>query len=219
MKRICLALSVLTIISFSVRAQQQPAAEPGSSKAKDGSVTTDKPDTVKQSPDPFDTYVFPTRGERFDRYVSDTVGPFRLVRTAAGAGISQWRDTPEEWEQGMKGYGKRFASGFGRNAIQQTVTYGLDEAFELDTGFQRSGRDGFFPRFKHALVETVTSRTKSGKRVLSAPRLAGVYTGAIVATEAWYPERYSYKDGLRIGTSTLITSFGFNLVREFFINW
>jgi hypothetical protein len=72
---------------------------------------------------------------------------------------------------------------------------------------------------KHTFVETLTSRTKSGKRVLSAPRLAGVYTGAIVATETWYPDRYGYKDGLRMGTSTLITNFGINLVREFFINW
>ena len=37
----------------------------------------------------------------------------------------------------MKGFGKRYAS-LGQNAIQQTVTYGLDEAFGLDTGFKKS---------------------------------------------------------------------------------
>jgi hypothetical protein len=51
------------------------------------------------------------------------------------------------------------------------------------------------------------------------PRLAGVYTGAIVARETWYPDRYSYKDGLRSGTKSFITGFGINLVREFVINW
>ena len=91
-----------------------------------------------------------------------------LTRTAFSAGLDQWRDKPEEWEQGMKGYGKRFASSFGRNAIQQTVTYGLDEAFDLDTGFQRSSREGVFPRVKHAFLETITSRTKTGKRALRA---------------------------------------------------
>jgi hypothetical protein len=164
-------------------------------------------------------YVFPTQRERFDRYVSNTVGPFRLVRTGVTAGIDQWRDKPEEWGQGLKGYGKRYASALGRNAIQQTVTYGLDEALNLDSGFQRSGREGFFPRFKHALLETVMSRTRSGKPVVSAPRLAGVYAGGIIATETWYPDRHSYKDGLRIGTGTLITGFGINLVREFLISW
>ena len=164
-------------------------------------------------------YVFPTSHERFKRYVKSTIGPLALARTAASAGISQWRDSPEEWGQGAKGYGRRLASGVGQNAIQQTVTYGLDEAMGLDTGFQRSKREGFFPRFKDALIQNVTSRTKSGDRVISVPRFAGVYTGAIVARETWYPDRYNYKDGLRSGTTSLLTGFGINLVREFVINW
>src|SRR5687768_15597033 len=106
----------------------QPTAEPVGAKAKDANATSDDPDTVKPVRDPFDMYEFPTRRERFDRYVSDTVGPARLARTAAAAGFSQWRDSPEEWEQGMKGYGKRFAASFGRNAIQQTITFGLDQS-------------------------------------------------------------------------------------------
>ena len=164
-------------------------------------------------------YVFPTPRERFKRYVSSTVGPTRLAWSAATAGINQWRDHPEEWEQGMKGYGKRYASSLGQNAVQQTVTYGLDTAIGLDTGFQRSKRQGFFPRMKDALIQNVTSRTRNGNRVISVPRLAGVYTGAVVAREAWYPDRYNYKDGLRSGTRTLLTGFGINLVREFVFNW
>ncbi|HEX5966363.1 MAG TPA: hypothetical protein VFY51_10550 [Pyrinomonadaceae bacterium] len=208
----------MAFASFSVLGQQ-PAAEPvGGSKARETNAKAENADVKKQD-DPFKTYEFPTHRERFDRYVKDTVGPFRLARTAVSAGLDQWHDTPEEWGQGIKGYGRRYASSFGRNLVQQSVTYGLDEAFGLDTGFHRSNKEGVGARVKHAFLETITSRTKSGRRVLSAPRLAGVYTGAIVATETWYPERYSYKDGLRIGTSTLITGFGINLVREFFINW
>jgi hypothetical protein len=230
MKRVCLnhtfgILVVSLLVTVSVYGQQpssstaeaaRPAGETVGAKA---STAAESANAIKPKRDPFDTYVFPTHRERFDRYVKDTVGPFRLARTAVSAGVDQWRDTPEEWEQGMKGYGKRFASSFGRNAIQQTVTYGLDEALHLDSAFHRSNREGVRARVKHAFLETITSRTKSGKRVVSAPRLAGVYAGAIVATETWYPERYSYKDGLRIGTGTLLTSFGINLVREFLISW
>jgi hypothetical protein len=164
-------------------------------------------------------YVFPSERERFKRYVKGTIGPFRFARTAASAGIDQWRDHPEEWGQGAKGYGRRFASSLGQNAIQQTVTYGLDEAMCLDTGFERSKREGFFPRMKDALIQNVTSRTKSGKRVVSVPRFAGAYTGAIISHETWYPERYSYKNGLRSGTKSLLTGFGINVFREFVINW
>jgi hypothetical protein len=102
--------------------------------------------------------------------------------------------------------------------VQQSVTFGLDEALELDTTrFELSRRKGFFPRMKDALAQNITSRTKTGRRVISVPRLAGVYTAGIVSAEVWYPSRYSYKDGLRTGTTSLLVGFGVNLVREFVI--
>ena len=164
-------------------------------------------------------YVFPTKRERFNRYLKSTVGPLSLLHSGVSAGLNQWRDNPEEWEQGASGYGKRYASSFGRNAIRQTVIYGLDTALGLDTGFKKSQRKGFFPRMKDALAANITSRTRTGKRVISVPRLTGVYTSAIISTETWYPARYGYKDGLRSGTRSLLTGFGLNLVREFIISW
>jgi hypothetical protein len=95
----------------------------------------------------------------------------------------------------------------------------LDEAMGLDTGFERSKRDHFLPRMKDALIQNVTSRTKSGDRVISVPRFAGAYAGGIIAAETWYPDRYDYKDGLRSGTKSLLYGFGINLFREFVINW
>ncbi len=211
----------LLIMATAISAYSQ---EPSQSTSQDTAATAQSTSQDPQTsptpqPSPAPDYVFPTNQERFRRYVKSTVGPFALARTAASAGLQQASDSPEEWGQGMKGYGKRFASGFGRNAIQQTVTYGLDEAFDLDTGFQKSKRSGFFPRLKDALIQNVTSRTKSGNRVLSAPRFVGVYTGSVVAAETWYPERYSYKDGLRSGTRTILTGFGINVIREFLFNW
>ena len=207
MRRINRVIGILVVSLVATLSvySQQPTKDKDKDPAKTQTTTQD--------------YVFPTSHERFKRYVKSTIGPLALARTAASAGISQWRDSPEEWGQGAKGYGRRLASGVGQNAIQQTVTYGLDEAMGLDTGFQRSKREGFFPRFKDALIQNVTSRTKSGDRVISVPRFAGVYTGAIVARETWYPDRYNYKDGLRSGTTSLLTGFGINLVREFVINW
>jgi len=178
-----------------------------------------KPAVVDQQTTTTRDYVFPTHRERFNRYLKSTVGPFRLVWSAGAAGIDQWRDHPEEWGQGMQGFSRRYASNLGQNAIQQTVTYGLDEAFGLDTGFRKSASEGFGGRLKDALLQNVTSRTKSGKRVISAPRFAGAYSAAIISRETWYPERYSYKDGLRAGTGNLLTGFGINLLREFVFNF
>lgn len=194
---------------FSVHAQQ----------STDTAESTDTSQTAPAQPAPTPDYIFPDNRERFRRYVKSTIGPVRLGWSAASAGISQSRNTPEEWGQGAKGFGKRYASSLGSNAINQTVTYALDEGLGLDTGFQKSSRSGFFPRFKDALLQNVTSRTRSGKQVISVPRFAGVYSGAIVSRETWYPDRYSYKDGLRSGTITLLEGFGLNLVREFVFNW
>ena len=179
-------------------------------------LTATRSESQQTTPDP---YVFPDAKTRFRRYAKNTVGPLALIKNAVSAGVNQWNDNPKEWGQGAEGYGKRFASGVGGNAIRQTVTYGLSEALRLDTGFEKSKRKGFWPRLSDALVQNVTSRTRSGKRVPSAPIFAGAYAGAIIPTETWYPDRYSYKDGLREGTYSLATGFAINVVREFFFNW
>jgi hypothetical protein len=178
----------------------------------------DKPaDSIpSNTPDP---YVFPDSRKRFHRYVKNTIGPLSLLKSAAAAGLNQWDNHPLEWGQGAEGYGKRLASHISGNTIRQTVTYGLSEALHLDTGFERSKRHGFWPRLKDALVQNVTSRTRSGKRIISPPIFAGAYAGSIIPEETWYPSRYSYKDGLRSGTYSLASGFALNAIREFFFNW
>ena len=187
--------------------------------SQEPSTTQTTTQTTSDTPSTSEPYVFPSERERLHRYMKSTIGPLQLARTGATAGIDQWRDHPDEWGQGMKGYSKRYASSLGQNAIRQSVQYGLDEAMGLDTGFERSKRDGFFPRVKDAILQNVTSRDRNGNLVVSVPRFAGIYTSAIVARETWYPEGHNYKDGLRSGTTSLLTGFGINLVREFVIKW
>ena len=161
MKRFCLVLSphamallIFFMISVPVYSQELKASENAQTTDSAAEETTaiastdDKSDTqvtAAQTPSTQATtspFVFPTRQQRFKRYAKNTVGPFSLLRTSISAGISQWRDKPEEWEQGASGYGKRFASSFGKNAIHHTVIYGLDSALGLDTGFRKSPQKG-----------------------------------------------------------------------------
>ena len=205
------------VVAQSAAGEPQASATNSSAEIQKSTSADSGQKSANQTP--AKPFVFPTKRERFNRYVKSTVGPYSLLGIGVSAGINQWRDNPEEWEQGASGYGKRYASGFGRNLIQQTVIYGLDSAMGLDTRFRKSARKGFFPRMKDALAENITSRNRVGKRVFSVPRVSGVYASGIISHEAWYPERYNYKDGLRSGTRTLLTGFGLNLVREFIINW
>ena len=191
-------------------ANQSKSTDPNQGKSTD-------PNQGNQSTS--DPYVFPTPKERFNRYLKSMFGPSALIRSAVAAGINQWQDSPEEWEQGMSGYGKRFASSFGRNAIHHTIVYGMDSMLGWDTGFRRSGKKEFGARLKHALLENITSRTKSGKRVFSVPRVVGAYASGVISREAWYPERYGWKDGLRSGNDTMLMGFVLNIAREFVVKF
>jgi hypothetical protein len=163
-------------------------------------------------------YVFPNQHERFNRYLWDTFGPLKLLGVGVAAAIDQGQNNPPEWKKGGSGYGKRFASRMGQNVIEETTSYGLSEAFRLDTGFQRSQRHGFSERLGDALIQNVTSRTRSGKRIISVPRFAGAYVGGLVPALTWYPSRFSYKDGLREGTYSLAAGFVVNVLREFILH-
>ena len=212
---------LLLVLGPFVTLQCQDTASPQLERSSPGSVHIDRSVEKEATTTQRTTngYVFPTAEQRRQRFVRNAVGPFALGRVGFSAGLAQWNDSLEEWGQGAKGYGKRYASQFGKNAIRQTVIYGLSEALKLDTGFEKSRRKGFLPRLGDALEQSVTSRTRSGKRVISAPIFAGTYAGAIVPYETWYPSRYSYKDGLRSGTYSIAKSVGLNIVREFLFNW
>lgn len=164
---------------------------------------------------PRQTYVRPTREQRFKRYASDAFGVPALIGATFGATVSQIGNNPPEWEKSVKGFGKRFASSYATNAIRSTISYGLSEAFKLDNRFEKSGQKNIGKRIKHVLVASYTTRTKTGKRLPDFPYVVGAYSASVIANEAWYPDRYSYKDGLRGGTITLGVRFGINLLREF----
>lgn len=161
------------------------------------------------------TYSRPDGKTRFKRYVNSMVGPVALARQAVGAGIGTWRNSPEEWGGQWEGFGKRLASGFGKNVIKQTATYGLDGALKMDSHYYRSQKKDAGSKIRNALLSPVTARNASGKRVIGIPRIVGTYTSSIVAAEAWYPDRYNWKDGVRSGTISFGISAAYNLFKEF----
>jgi hypothetical protein len=158
--------------------------------------------------------VRPAGSERFRNFLIDSAGPVVLAETIAWAAAAQVSETPAEWGGGAKGFGKRYASLVGQGVIQESVAYGLSEALSLDSRFHKSHKRGFFPRAGEALIQSVTSRRIDGRRVVSAPLLAG-YTAGGLGMMAWYPDGYTYKDGLGYGGVALASRAGVNLIREF----
>lgn len=160
-------------------------------------------------------YTRPDSKTRFKRYISGIAGPTSLARQVAGAGYGTWSNSPEEWGGQWEGFGKRLASGFGKNVIKQTTIYGLDSAMKLDSHYYRSEKRDVGSKIRNAVISPVTARNSRGKRVVGVPRLVGTYTAAVVAAETWYPDRYDWKDGVRSGTISLGMTVAFNLFKEF----
>ncbi len=198
-------LAVLLSCGFwSAKAQNAPASTPA--------ATASPAPTVPQNSN---WYVRPTTEKRFKRYLNNAVGPFALLGVGFASAIDQADKKPPEWKRNANGFARRFGSNLGESVIQETVTYGLDETFKLDSHFYKSRQRDFGSRFKNALLTSFTGRTSSGKRVFDPSRIIGSYTGSLIATNVWYPKRFNSQDGFRRGSQAFAFSVGFNFVNEF----
>jgi hypothetical protein len=130
-----------------------------------------------------------TPEERWRIYHESTFAPGSLVGPVVGAAMTEWvTGQPPEWGQGLKGYGRRLASGYARKAISNSIAFSVAFADGEDPRAMRSGRSGIWPRAQFAIVQTFVSRTESGARVPAFSRFAGTY-GAAFISNAWYPDR------------------------------
>jgi len=143
------------------------------------------------------------------------VGPVPLIGEAAGAGLGQWTNSPEEWGQGWDALGKRYWSNLAYNAVRQTITYGGSLALHEDTRYFGSRRSGFWPRAGHALLSTFTARHADGRDLFSVSGTAGVI-GAAAISSAWGPPSWRGPGNIaeNAGISFASTA-ATNVVREF----
>jgi len=168
------------------------------------------------NPQPDLTYARPTEKTKLRNYFFDAYGPYPIVGAAVAAGINQVDNAPPEWKQDAEGYGKRFGSDFGVIAVTTTTRYALSEAFHEDTLYYRCECKGVVRRLSHAVISTFTARRgNDGHRVFSFPALVAPYAGTMTAVYGWYPGRYDYKDGFRMGNYTLLGYVGANIALEF----
>lgn len=156
-----------------------------------------------------------TFSERVKIYEHSFLKPESLIGPALGAGIGQWRDIPPEWGQGADGYGRRFASGFGRSVIARTIAFGVAAADGEDSRFVPSGETGIWRRTRHAITATFVSRTPGGGSMPAFSRFAGAYSAGFIAN-AWEPRSAnSTGDALERGSTALLSSVGWHVFQEF----
>jgi len=199
---------VLVLAALPGPAQAQLPANSGVSSSVLADTTLLQPDL---------SYTRPTQRTKLHNYLFDAFGPYPTAGAALTAVIGQAGNSPPEWNQGAKGYGKRFGSDLGIAAVSTTTRYALAEAFKEDTLYYRCDCKGVFPRLRHAVISTFTARRgEDGHRVFSVPALVAPYAGTMTAVYGWYPGRYGAQDALRMGNYNLLIYMAGNIALEFF---
>jgi hypothetical protein len=156
-----------------------------------------------------------TARQKFYHYVWNTIGPNPLLSRAAGAGISQWTNTPHEWGQGWEAYGKRFGSGLAYNGIRQTVMYGISVPLHEDNRYFASRSKGFWPRARGAIISPVTGHHPDGRTTFSISATCGIVSAASIST-IWEPPSQKRIGNMASSAGiTFGTTAAFNFVREF----
>jgi hypothetical protein len=149
------------------------------------------------------------------RMLNVTFQPASAVSSLVGAGFAQLQNDPEEWGQGFKGFSRRFASLYARNATANTIALGLNVATKTDPRYDRCECKAFKPRLGHAILRTFRTRKDGGGEMVNIPLLTGYFGAAAIANQ-WNPDRLR-TGGEIVQTATLDIAFGagLNVIREF----
>lgn len=156
-----------------------------------------------------------TQPERTQIYLKTMINPVGYLKAGFSSGIDQWKDKPEEWEQGMSGYGKRFANILGQYTIQRTVTFGLSSALHEDNRYFNSGKQGFWRRTAYSMASGILARHDDGSRHISISQLGGVAASAFLSRTWQPPSTSSAGDGAVSFGITMTCNMGFGVVKEF----
>lgn len=157
-----------------------------------------------------------TAKERWRLYWRETFwSPGALLGAAGPALGGQLFNEPEAWGQGMAGYSRRFANGFGRSAIEATFQAGGAALLGHEVRYIRSARSGFLPRTLHALAANFVTEDSCGGRVPNYSRIGAVF-GADLIRSRWMPDGYGgVSRALRRSSIELSAGGAFHILQEF----
>lgn len=151
----------------------------------------------------------------FHGFFADLLSPKALLATAPGAILDQLHPFPKEWGKGTKAIEKRVGSLYAQFVIGDFLERSVCAVDHESTHFTRRGAGGFFPRFAHVVVDTVTARKPDGSRLPAYSMLANDYGSWAIAT-LWSPRSLRTPASIfEWGTGNVGVRAAGNLFREF----
>ena len=161
------------------------------------------------------TYQPLTASERWRSYFVSALGPEAILRSAVGAGISQWNDTPKEWRQGSEAYGERFGSHLAEHVVRKTMESGAAAVLHEDNRYFLSTDASFGGRLKHAVGSVFVARNDAGREHFAYSRF-GSAVGSSFISRIWQPpsENTAGDAAVSFGLDVAV-DVGWNVFREF----
>ncbi len=215
----CLAGILFVSATVVLRAQNNSGdSTPQSSSASQSAQTPPTSTTVQQPGQLPDTMSAPpfTIADKFGYRVVQSFGARGFVGAAVGAAIGQARNSPHEWDQGVSGYARRYASGFAGNFSRQVFAFTLESAFHEDPRYFPSEDKGKKQRAINALRQIIRCKTDDGGNSFAYARVFSAF-GAGQFVNVWQPRSTgSVAEGIKRGFISMGADAAYNFMQEFF---
>lgn len=156
-----------------------------------------------------------TMHQKFEYRFLQTVGLHGYLGAAAGAAIGQARNVPHEWGQGAEGYATRYFSDFGTNLIRQSIAFGLEAGLHEDPRYFPSEEKDFKHRIKNVFLQTVVTRTDSGRATFAWARMASAFAAGAITNNWQPPSTDTPGRALTRGVIMLGGDLSYNFLQEF----
>jgi hypothetical protein len=146
--------------------------------------------------------------QKFQLFADESVAPSRFLSSAAGAGISQARNSLDGYGQELGGYGKRFGSSMATAAANNFFgTFVIASALHRDPRYFVTLHGGAVHRIGYALTRIVISRTDDGREAANwsgmlGPLLAESLANSYLPVKEQTAGRTFQRYGIRIGLNT-----------------
>lgn len=154
-----------------------------------------------------------TTNDRLNGFLHDEFSPIAMASVMLGAGVSTINQSPHFWDKD-EGFGYRLGTDFAAHTADMGVRDGLAAVMHQDTHYAPCQCRNVFARAGHAVAMSVLARNERGQYVLGVPQIVGGYAGGLT-TAGLYGHNYGWQGGLRLGTESLASHAGWNLVKEF----
>jgi len=128
-------------------------------------------------------------GQKFKVVGTSLIDPSTFLIMAAWAGIEQATNTTPSYGQGAAGYGKRFATAYGDNAVENFMASAvLPSILHQDPRYYQLGHGGFWRRTGHAISRLVITRSDSGTKEFNYSETFGAGMAAAISTYTYHPQ-------------------------------